>query len=60
MLCLLACCFDGESTAAIARVSDEYLIALWSADRTVYLLVESETGDREGAILPGCVIADVM
>ena len=49
-----------ESSAAIARVSDEYLIVLWSADRTVYLQIESETGDREGVILPGIVIAPTV
>ena len=27
VLCILAFCFDGESTAAIARVSEEYLVS---------------------------------
>ena len=49
-----------ESTAAIARVSEEYLILLWSTDRTVYLQIESETRGREGVILPGIVIAPTV
>jgi len=63
MLCLLACCFNGVSLRLLSHgsaTSISYLLVLWSADRTVYLQIESETGDREGAILPGCVIADVM
>jgi len=60
MLCLLAYCFNGVSLRLLSTTSISYLIVLWSADRTVYLLIESETGDREGAILPGCVITDVL
>ena len=65
MLCILAsaCCFDGVSLLLLSHGSAKsisYLIVLWSADRTVYLQIESETGDREGAILPGFVIAYVM
>ena len=63
MLCLLACCFNGVSLLLLSHVSAtsiSYLIVLWSADRTVCLLIESETRGREGAILPGCVMADIM
>jgi len=63
VLCLLAYCFNGVSLRLLSHVSVKsisYLIVLWNADRTVYLLIESATGDREGSILPSCVTADVM
>jgi len=63
VLCILACCFDGVSLLLLSHgsaksISD--LIVLWSADRTVNWQIESATGDREGAILPGFEIAYVM
>ena len=63
VLCILACCFDGVSVLLLSHVSAKsisYLIVLWSADRTVYLQIEFETGDREGVILPGIVIASTV
>ena len=60
VLCILSCCFDGVSLLPLSHVSAKsilYLIVLWSADRTAYQQSESETGDREGVILPGIVIA---
>jgi len=63
MLCLLAYCFNGVSLRLLSHgsaMSISYLIVVWSADRRVYLLIVSKTGDRESAILPGCVMADVM
>jgi len=63
MLCLLAYCFNSGSLRLLSHVSVKsisYLVVLWSTDRTVPLLIESEIGDREGAILLGCVIADVI
>ena len=60
VLCILDCCFDDMSLLLISHVSAKsilYLIVLWSADRTVYLQIESETVGRESVILPGIVIA---
>ena len=51
------------SLLLLSRVSSKsisYLIVLWSADRTVYLQIEPETGDREGVIFPGIVIAPTV
>ena len=51
VLCILACCFDGVSLLLLSHVSAKsisYLIVLWSADRTVYLQIESETGGQRG------------
>ena len=45
-LCILAYCFNGVSLRLLSATSISYLIVLWSADRTVYLLIEPETGDR--------------
>ena len=63
VLCILACCFDGVGLLLLSHVSAKsisYLIVLWSADRTVYLQIESETGGREGVILPSIVIAPTV
>jgi len=63
VLCILACCFDGMSLLLLSHVSAKsisYLIVLWSADRTVYLLIESETGGIKGVILTGIVIAPTV
>ena len=59
VLCLLACCFDGVSLLLSAKII-LYLIVLWSEDRMVYMPIESETGCREGVILPGIVIAQTV
>ena len=59
----MACCFDGVSLLLLSHVAGKSiscLIVLWSAERTVYLQIESETGDREGVILPGIVIAPTV
>ena len=63
VLCILACCFDGVSVLLLSHVlakSILYLIVLWSSDTTVYLQIESETGGKEGVILPGIVIAPTV
>jgi len=63
VLCILVCCFDGVSLLLLSHVSAKsisYLIVLWSSDRTVHLQIESETGGREGVILPGIVIAPTV
>jgi len=44
----------------VSAKSISYLIVLRSADRTVYLQIESEAGGREGVILPGIVIAPTV
>ena len=51
-----------ESTAAIARVSEAYLVSHCTMERrqAVYLQIESETGGREGVVHPGIVIAPAV
>ena len=44
----------------VSAKSISYLIVLCSADRTVYLHIESETEDREGVFLLGIVIAPTV